>query len=277
LEAEIDQWTDGIEQRVENLLTPAESGAKGNGGFQSSVSYPDHARYQKGACTIPDLVRRLEINWISGTVRMEHWDGEGISLEETAGDDADHQLRWRVENDSLMIQYCAPGRYQNLPTKDLVVRLPKNTPMAVYVHTVSADCTTIGLELRELEFDSSSGTLNADGVYSDLSAETVSGNLTATGQIGELEVDTTSGNTELTLQCTPDEISYESVSGDLKLTLPGERSFSLEQETVSGETDCELPLQRNGSHWYYDSGSAIPAAELELSTVSGRMQILQTE
>ena len=81
----------------------------------------------------------------------------------------------------------------------------------------------------------------------------------------------------MTLQCTPDEISYESVSGDLKLTLPGERSFSLEQETVSGETDCELPLQRNGSHWYYDSGSAIPAAELELSTVSGRMQILQTE
>ena len=276
-EAEIEQWADGVEHQAESLLNQTKQDVKGNDGLRSTVSYADAGRYQKGACTVSDPVQRLEINWISGTVRLEHWDGTDILLEENAGDSADHQLRWRLENGILTVQYCAAGRYKNLPEKDLVVKLPQNGSITVSVDTVSADCAAIDLHLKELEFESTSGSLQADGTYGSLSGETVSGGLIVKGEIGELEVDTTSGNTELTLQITPDELSFEGVSGDLKLYLSGERSFSLEQETVSGTIDCEFPLQGNGEHRSYNSGTAAPAAELELSTVSGRMELLKLQ
>lgn len=266
VEDRIEQWADGVEAEVEQW-------AEQTIGVGSRVQYEEASQYQKGACGFPDPIRQVEIHWISGTVRLEHWDGENVVLEETEPGDTDQLLRWRLIRDTLVVQYCAPGSYTDLPAKDLVVKLPVQDGLSVSVETVSADCTAVGLQLVELEFDSASGQLEAEGSFRTLSAESVSGAVTITGQVRDLEVEITSGTTALALQETPEELAFDSVSGDLILTLPGERSFVLETETVSGSMDCELPLRGGKEEWFYDSGTAAPAAELELSTVSGALSI----
>lgn len=265
LENRVEQWADQVEQNVEHW-------AEETVGFGSQVRYDEASKYQKGACGFPDPIRQVEIHWISGEVRLEHWDGDTVVLEETEPEDTDLLLRWRLIRDTLVVQYCAPGSYADLPAKELVVKLPRSGVTAISVDTVSADCTAVKLEVRQLEFDSTSGNLAADGIYDSLSAETVSGTVDVNGTIRDLEVETTSGDTELTLQQTPDELSYDGVSGNLRLILPGERSFELETETVSGRVECGFATQGGGEHWFYDSGSGTPA-ELELNTVSGDLEI----
>ena len=265
-EDRIEQWADGVENEVEQWVEQIIP-------VGSQVNYEDSSRYQKGACGFTDPIRRIEIQWISGSVRLEHWDGETVVLEETEPEDSDQLLRWRLVGDTLMVQYCAPGSYANLSEKDLVVKLPKSGVEKIWVNTVSADCTAVDLELRDLEISSTSGGLLVEGVFEELSAETVSGEIDIQGAARELEVDTTSGDTKLALEQTPNELSYDGVSGDLRLTLPGERSFELETETVSGDVRCEFEAQGDGEHRFYSSGTADAPAELDLSTVSGDLEI----
>ena len=110
---------------------------------------------------------------------------------------------------------------------------------------------------EQVEFDSTSGGLDIIGTV-----------------LKELSISTVSGTANLELDATPEEISFDSTSGSANLTLPGERSFEAELDTVSGSFCCDYPTTTKGKGtWVYDAGNRKSPAELDFDTVSGSVNI----
>jgi len=264
---QIENWAEGLEVETEQWFD--------GGWLGSGIGYSDSEQYQVGAAEMTASAERVDIHWISGAVKLELWDGDALVLEETGNRSPEEALRWRLKNGVLTVQYCATGRFTDLPSKNLVIKVPAEMAktMRVTVDAVSADCVGSGLEFDALELDGTSGELRIDGAFREVSADTVSGEVSISGVVQDLEVDTTSGDVCINLQETPDQLSVDTVSGDLELILPGERSFDMETETVSGQIRCELETRGTSEERFYDSGKGDRAAELDLNTVSGDLTI----
>ena len=146
----------------------------------------------------PDEVTRLDIGWISGSVRLETG-GDRISLKESCAQTLkeDQKLCWKLENGTLSVRYCTASRTQTAD-KDLVILVPAGwTPKGVTVGVTSAR-----LELRDLTVggpltvDATSGDVRCSDIRCDaLDAGGTSGLLELKGcECGRLTLSTTSGD-----------------------------------------------------------------------------------
>lgn len=249
-----------------------------HGGVTSSFSYDHAEQYSAGPVALSGKdVRDLSLNWLSGTVTVEVYDGDVISVSETEQSDEDLRLHWRLDGQKLIIQPFSSGIHANMPSKDLLVQVPAALASglkSLKVDTTSADASVSGLTLEELCFDSVSGSLTAQAFCRKLEVDTTSGGMEFTGTASEANLDTVSGNFVLTLSETPDECSFDSTSGCVTLALPADRSFRAELETVSGDLRCAYDTQApDRDTWVYTGTGRQSEAELEFDTVSGSVDI----
>lgn len=246
-------------------------------GVTSSFHY-DHAdQYTAGPVELTSNISELSIQWLSGSVTVEIYDGDTISLSETEQSNPELQLHWRLDGKKLFIQPFSSGIHTDVPAKDLLVRLPSRLVSgfrSVILDTTSADAWISGLSLEKLRFDSVSGSLHAQIDCKQLETDTTSGGLEFAGTASEADLGTVSGNFALTLAETPDELSFDSTSGSVTLTIPKERSFRAELDTVSGDLRCGFDAEMpDRDTWVYTGTSRGSEAELEFDTVSGDVDI----
>lgn len=233
LEDPIDRWMDRAEDAVEAKL-------RGNGFSEPSFGGTD--------------LTALDIEWTSGNVIIEAGTGDRITFSET---DTDDPLVWDEERGVLTIRYRKPGIRVVTRSKDLHVQIPPALAeqlTSVRVDTTSADIELTGLTLRELELD------------------TTSGDILVTGTVLNVEADTTSGRVEMELTQTPDEIAVDTTSGNVTVTIPEDRGFEAEFDTVSGRTNCEHQKIRGDSVRYTGTSNERPA-EIDFDTVSGNIEL----
>ena len=271
LEEKAEQWAEGVEQSVKEHV----AAASGNEGFRADVTYRNSDSYTAGSAAVAAAdVRQLRINWLSGSVTIAPYDGDTVQMEETGAADPAHALRWLLEGPYLTVQYAAEGSYRDLPAKSLIIRVPKDMIFdRIGIDSVSANADLRDIQTKSLLFETTSGNLNAVGQFGRTEIDSVSGQVSFHGTASDLELDTTSGDASVTLTEPPGTFSFDGVSGDLKLWLPENCSFELEYDTVSGDVDCAFATTRAGEAWFYRS-TVSPAAELDLETVSGDMEIL---
>lgn len=217
-----------------------------------SNSYPNADKYTAGNTSIAiDKLEEIDIDWISGSVQLELYEGETIELEETDADKLSEEDRVHsyYENGVLRIQFRESEHFSfhlcNL-TKSLHVRIPQklySEPDAVLnklsIDSVSADVTVNGLPMRDFISDS------------------VSGNISLTGAVEECELDSVSGDIQLISTTTPTDIETDTVSGDVTITVPADSQFSIEHDSVSGDLSNAFPTTHNKqkNHWEFDSVS----------------------
>ncbi len=207
-----------------------------------------------------DEVKRIEIGWSAGAVKLETNGGRTVALGELskkALQDGE-KLRWKLEKGTLSIRYCANGQ-TNVPEKELTVILPRDWV---------AD---------ELELTASSADLSVSG-------------LTAKGQIA---VVTTSGDQVLT-DCACDELALVATSGSIRaencrceeldagvtsggVSLKGCVCEKISAGATSGSAavvSCEAEKMAAGS-----TSGAIrcedvpPRCELDIDTTSGTVRV----
>ena len=91
----------------------------------------------------------------------------------------------------------------------------------------------------------------------------------------EIQGDSVSGSAAFHLTETPSRFTCDTVSGDVSLTIPGERSFEAKLSTASGDLRCDLPTQTVGKNTlsYEANGDA---AAFTVDTVSGDFTISQS-
>lgn len=200
---------------------------------------------ETGEYTCPASTDKVDIAWTAGSVTVEPYDGEEITLKETlrSGGVAEKEdaMGWGIRDGVLYIRYSSKTVQTNLPVKDLTVLLPRAMAAKLSeleLDTASADMSVKDVTCDELSFDSASGSLTASGITArSADTETVSGDVELVGAITKLDADATSGLVRAQTTVSGAEADAETVSGDIELT----GFVRVETSTTSGTATVESP------------------------------------
>lgn len=277
-----ENWVDSVTQWAEDVGEAAgdwgeQVGEDLSGWIDGSytIAYGNADQYSVGAGSIPaEGISRVEIYWQAGTVTVAQGEGEVITFTESETEEEKYELRYLVEGDQLTIRFAKDGIYRSLPSKDLTLTLPGVLGDLV-VDTVSASVEIPALPIQGISLDTVSGKCTVAGDPTVLEWESVSGELAFTGSAMEIQGDSVSGSAAFHLTETPSRFTCDTVSGDVSLTIPGERSFEAKLNTTSGDLRCDLPTQTVGKNTlsYEANGDA---AAFTVDTVSGDFIIQQS-
>lgn len=251
--------------------------------------------YSVGDADISDDINSIDIHWISGSVRVEVFDGDKVEIREDGYNTESEKLRYRVSNGKLTVQFSKTRvwflSYSHL-SKDLVVRLPRNTAgelKTLDIESVSAKVYASGLHADELEVESVSGGIELEDISADttelksvsgkivtselttdrLDTNNVSGKTEIYGNIGRLDAETVSGSIVMSTETTPDKADLNSVSGSITLYLPEDCGFTAKLESVSGKVSSDFAMTSEGKKYTCGDGQCKISAE----TVSGGLNI----
>lgn len=225
-------------------------------------------------------VEELKIEWLSGSVSVERYDGKDVVIRERSSVKLaeDECLRYKLSAGTLSILPCA-NRVSTLPIKDLTVMVPKGLTLRnVNADTTSASVKILGLEVRDsIGADSVSGSLHAEDclcgslsfngtsgsqhilrtdVSGKVDADSISGSFTAEGlNCASLRVDSTSGSQKITaLNCG--EMALSSISGSQRVS----------------ELDCREAKTSSTSGSVHVSFAAVPEG-VDVETTSGSVEL----
>lgn len=248
-----------------------------NGGTDSATYTPD-AGYTLGNTDVVQLngFRAIDIEWVSGQVNVELYDGEGIQLSETMmdGSDAALKMEWQVNEDKGTLDIRSqPQLMSATEEKRLVVRLPRSLVLhGLDIKTVSAgvsvDLTDEDtLTLQELDVTSVSGVISVYAANAgEISLSTTSGGISGSVRTQKLEADSVSGSIDLALDIMPTELEAETSSGSIVMqlcdlsTLPS--PLPVEFKTTSGKLSSDVTF------------TTVEDAAWEFQTVSGNVELL---
>ena len=219
-------------------------------------------------------IDEIEIHWLTGDVYLVESDEDGVNFQEDyTGNNEDYRMRYRVSDGKLTIQPCKSKLFGSidLPRKALTVFLPDTLTLdKITVETVSADVELMGGSVDTLSINTTSGNITGPGLLAkEYELGTVSGDISLTAlPAGSSAIDCETVSGEVRISCTahPDEIDFNSVSGNLRLTLPkGSCRYTLDFSTVSGDRDTDR---------FISGGDE--TCDITAETVSGNVE-LQTE
>lgn len=249
-----------------------------DGSGTDSATYTPDAGYTLGNTNVVQLngFRAIDIEWVSGQVNVELYDGEGIQLSETMmdGSDAALKMEWQVNEDkgTLDIRF-QPQLMSATEEKRLVVRLPRSLVLhGLDIKTVSAgvsvDLTDEDtLTLQELDVTSVSGEISVYAANAgEISLSTTSGSINGSVRTQKLEADSVSGSIDLALDIMPTELEAETSSGSIVMqlcdlsTLPS--PLPVEFKTTSGKLSSDVTF------------TTVEDAAWEFKTVSGNVELL---
>ena len=242
------------------------------------VIYRNADLYSVGSGTVTDAFDGIEINWGSGKINIEAYDGENTVISEGDIENEKNRLRWRVEDGVLKIHHIAAGyRYgfSRIPKKDLTVKIPLSTAVGLKklsTDSTSADVVISGITASEkIKLNTVSGNAELKKVgTAKLEIDTVSGGVTAEGEFSELNSDSVSGNISITSASPLKKLRCDSTSGDVTLFLPESGGFALKTDTVSGDINCEfLTASSKKDCRVYGDGSG----DFKIDTVSGDITV----
>ncbi len=184
-------------------------------------------------------VRSLDLDWVSGAVLVEHWDGEEILVREDSASSLSEsqRMRWKLSGGTLSVLFCADGQ-MSVPDKALIVLLPRDySPKALDADAVSASVTVFELAVDGgIDADTTSGEVRVKNcICASLDVDTTSGAVTVeeTTIAGALDADSTSGAISVS-GCACAAIDADTISGKVsveKTAIAG----TVEADTTSGD------------------------------------------
>ncbi|WP_223692518.1 DUF4097 family beta strand repeat-containing protein [Leifsonia poae] len=248
-----------------------------------------------------ELVRSLKVGFIGGQIDVIGHDEPGARVEVHSVSGRD--LKISIEGDQLEIDH-PQLRWDNFievfksmrsnGKADVSVLVPRDVALKFGIvsatalvsglktngrlSTVSGDLVVDGL-IGDIELNSVSGELSARDHIGRISAHTVSGDVTASGDIPRFTVDSVSGDVMVDITGRLDELSSNTVSGDLTVRIPDGLGARYRVNTVSGKIllDNALISSSPGKNFTGTSGRLDGSwAEVSVNSVSGNVSVVRS-
>jgi DUF4097 and DUF4098 domain-containing protein YvlB len=247
-----------------------------------------------------EVVRKLKIGLIGGQVDVIGHDEPGVRVEVHSVSGKD--LKISMDGDTLEIDH-PQLRWDNFidvfsswngkARADVSLAVPRD--IALKFGVVSAEGLISGLN-SDAKISTISGDVTVDGVVGDLdlnavngeisvrnhngriAAHTVSGDIMVTGTLHKFSADSVSGNLFLDVTGVPDQISTNSVSGDLTVRLDEGVGARYRINSVSGKLQLDDTIIRGmtGRNFTHQSGSLDGNwIEVSANSVSGNISVVR--
>lgn len=220
-------------------------------------------------------VQEIEIDWVSGNIRLAPANVSSIEVRESSVEDAKYAMVCKQEGQTLKIKYCKNttfGDLKNLKfSKDLTILVPMDwSGRAVKVDAASAKLVVQDLTIQEVEIDTASGESRFESCTVDtLDIDTASGDVYFEGSLNRLDCDSASAGVQAVLDNVPYEIDMDTASGSLELFLPEDAGFSVKMDTMSGKFDSARTYTTKNNRYVCGNG----ACSIDMSSMSGGVTI----
>lgn len=265
-------------------------------GFGNSFVYDHAGKYSVGDGEIDANVKKLDIDWLSGSVSVVTDSGDTVTIKEVTGGSVDDDMRvhWWLDGNTLRVKFCASGlktRFYH-GKKELTVTVPESLSLSeISIDSASAAVSVLGAKTDELSLDTASGDIRVDtacdleslrtdsasgkqdiNIRNAVSAEldAASGAISITADtIRNLDIDSASGDVLCRLRKTPDDSSIDTASGKVAVVLPEDAAFTLKLSTASGRMNSDFAMKKSGNTYVCGSGSG----RLHIDTASGNVNL----
>ncbi len=224
-------------------------------------------------------IKNIDIDWISGKVRIEEYDGDSIQFYEESSSNLseDNKMRYLAENGTLKIKFKKPYKsiisFNNYLNKTLVIRMPssgENNLNEFTLDVVSASVEIDALKADKVSIEAVSGDITIKNLISDkLDVETVSGDMNVHANVDSVDFESVSGDLVLDLENCPRGIDAEAVSGRVDIFLPENDGFTVRYDSVSGKFKCDFEVSITKKEAVYKNGKA----KFDIETVSGGINV----
>ena len=242
--------------------------------LEDSVSGDSFWRIDGAAQFSADL-QEIEIDWVSGNIRLAPANVSHIEVSESGKDISKYPMICEQDGQTLEIEYCTSttfGDLKNLKfSKDLTILVPMDwNGRAVKVDAASAKLSMQDLTIEEVEIDTASGECQFDNcTINSLDIDTASGDVDFEGSLNKLDCDSASAGVQAELNNIPYEIDMDTASGGLELYLPEDAGFSVSMDTMSGKFDSTFPAAMKNGRYVCGDG----ACKIDMSSMSGGVTI----
>jgi len=162
----------------------------------------------------------------------------------------DRKSGFGISRSNLVLDIEIPKRYEynlTLNSSSGDISIPNLKLEELQVDMSSGDLGIDSLIVRKFIFDSSSGELTVNNIESSESRlKLSSGSVRIDKFTGDLDVKMSSGDFEIMYTNFNNNISIDSSSGDISITLPTDANFELDADTSSGKIICDYPITISG-------------------------------
>ncbi len=217
--------------------------------------------------------KELTVKNISGDIRIEASSGRTVEISATKragkrGDPADVTIRRIDTSDGMEVCVVYPGMRsddddcdwrsnnrndrgrndnQNDTSVDFIIRLPASVNLEA--STVSGDVSATGIRGGEVDASTVSGNVDLHNVTAEtVDAQTVSGDVDLNGITSStVSAQTVSGSVTYSGPLAAEgEYEFETLSGDVILSVPANTGADVRSSTFSGSFSTSLPFSREG-------------------------------
>lgn len=222
------QVTDVVKDTVKDI---------GTVGFE--MDYENEEKYLAGDAELENTINAIAIDWYGGDIQVAYYDGDTVSISETATKDGealsadelasqDLQLRYYADDGTLRIHFLKKGKYEKLDlSKELKILLPKSCALK----KIDCDVVDGDVSLRELMVKR----VVMDSVDGDLRLEKVTA--------AEIEMNSVDGSLYVDDGTPLERLEMNSVDGDAEIFLPKEGNFTVKMGTVSGRFESDFDVK----------------------------------
>ncbi len=225
-------------------------------GSQAQVSQASSQRFEDVT------IRKIKIEWVAGEIEMIPGDCASFEVKEPEGIEQKYKTAYELSGDTLVIkEYDQSFEFSlginlntitSMASKHVMVTVPE-TVEEVEIETVSSPVMISGdISLKKLDVKMVAADVNVAGVTAR-----------------EIEVEGVSGDFSMELLPGAEKVEIEMISGDINLYVPEDLGFTMETESVSGDTNVSVSVTNRGDTMIAGDGSC----KISLETVSGEMNI----
>lgn len=225
-----------------------------------------------------ESITRIQVEWAAGTITIQPGETDQILFYEQGSMETDQQLVYSQAGNKLTIQYQKQEVYigiHSTVSKDLVITVPRDwSGEVIEIEAAAANVQMRNITVREVEFDSASGTALFDGcALEKLDIDTASGDIEFYGTLNILDFDAMSAKLTAVLENAPRSMELDTMSGDVDLTLPADCGFTVSIDAASSDfsTDFDTTTKK-GSHIHGDG-----SCHIDISAMSGDVAIRKSK
>lgn len=198
-------------------------------------------------------IHNIEIDWVCGSVTIKAGNTDSIEFSETGSDSQKNTMVWKQSGDTLEIQFRPTRRFFGISIndekpKDLTITIPKDwVGNELSIDSVSAKVNVADINVKELDLD------------------TVSGSIEFTGSVTNVELDSVSASCTLNLSAGVKSIDMNCLAAELTVFLPEDQGFTAEVDGLDGDISTDFSVTTSGDRHIYGDGSC----KIEAGCVSG--------